>query len=54
MGKAASLPGVQPALLIWARETAHLSREEVATRLKRRVEDIEAWKAASGARDEPG
>lgn len=47
MGKAASLPGVQPALLIWARETAHLSREDVANRLKKRVRDIEAWETGT-------
>ena len=43
MGKAIPLPGVQPALLKWARESAHLSLEEVAGRFKKPVEIIEAW-----------
>ena len=45
MGKAVPLPGIQPALLKWARESAHLSLEEVAGRLKKAVEEIEAWES---------
>jgi Zn-dependent peptidase ImmA (M78 family)/transcriptional regulator with XRE-family HTH domain len=43
MERTGPLPGVQPALLIWARETAHLSIEDVAKRLKRSIEEIRAW-----------
>ncbi|WP_162915041.1 ImmA/IrrE family metallo-endopeptidase [Desertibaculum subflavum] len=49
MGKAVPLPGVQPALLKWARETAHLSLEEVAARLKKAVEEIDAWETGADA-----
>lgn len=49
MGKAVSLPGVQPALLKWARESAHLSIEEVAGRFKKTVEDIDAWETGAVA-----
>ena len=45
MGKAVPLPGIQPALLKWARESAHLSLEEVAGRLKKAVEEIDAWES---------
>jgi Zn-dependent peptidase ImmA (M78 family)/transcriptional regulator with XRE-family HTH domain len=47
VGKAVSLPGIQPALLKWARESAHLSLEEVAKRLGKPVEEIGSW-------EEPG
>lgn len=49
MGKAVSLPGIQPALLKWARESAHLSTEEVAGRLKKSVEEIDAWESGTDA-----
>ncbi|TIR49134.1 MAG: ImmA/IrrE family metallo-endopeptidase [Mesorhizobium sp.] len=42
------MPGVQPALLKWARESAHLSLDEVAGRLKKSVEEVDAWEQ-SGA-----
>ncbi len=45
MAKASSLPGVQPDLLRWARESAHLSREQVAARLKRSIGEVEAWES---------
>ncbi|TIQ17719.1 MAG: ImmA/IrrE family metallo-endopeptidase [Mesorhizobium sp.] len=43
------MPGVQPALLKWARESAHLSLEEVAGRLKKAVEEIDAWESGANA-----
>ncbi|AJD41267.1 ImmA/IrrE family metallo-endopeptidase [Rhizobium sp. SEMIA 4085] len=49
MAKAVSLPGIQPALLKWARESAHLSTEEVAGRLKKAVEEIDAWESGADA-----
>ena len=45
MGKAVPLPGVRPALLKWARESAHLSLEEVAKRFSKPVEEISAWES---------
>lgn len=49
MSKIVPLPGVQPALLKWARESAHLSLEEVAGRLKKAVEEIDAWESGANA-----
>jgi Zn-dependent peptidase ImmA (M78 family)/transcriptional regulator with XRE-family HTH domain len=49
MAKAVPLPGVKPALLRWARESAHLSPEEVAQRLSRPVEEILAWESPLNA-----
>jgi Zn-dependent peptidase ImmA (M78 family)/transcriptional regulator with XRE-family HTH domain len=49
MARSKTLPGVQPALLKWARETAHLSIEDVAARLKRTVEDVQAWEEEEGS-----
>ena len=50
LGKTVPLAGVQPALLRWARESAHLSLEDVAGRLKKPVEVIAAWeKPGAGA-----
>lgn len=49
MAKATPLPGVQPALLKWARESAHLSLEDVAGRFKKRIEDIDAWETGTSA-----
>ncbi|PDS80269.1 DNA-binding protein [Rhizobium sp. L43] len=43
------MPGVKPALLKWARESAHLSTEEVAGRLKKAVEEIDAWESGADA-----
>lgn len=41
--------GVQPSVLQWARETAGLSHEEVANKLKRDPSDILDWEAGTGA-----
>ena len=49
MAKAVPLPGVQPALLKWARETAHLSIDEVSKRLKKTVDEVEAWETGRDA-----
>ena len=49
MSKIVPLPGVQPALLKWARKLAHLSVEEVAGRLKKAVEEIDAWEFGANA-----
>jgi Zn-dependent peptidase ImmA (M78 family)/transcriptional regulator with XRE-family HTH domain len=47
MSKAIALPGVQPTLLKWARETAHLTVEDVALSFKKQPEDIEAWETGN-------
>jgi transcriptional regulator with XRE-family HTH domain len=47
MSKAVALPGVQPMLLKWARETAHLTVEDVALSFKKQPEDIAAWEAGN-------
>ena len=49
MGKAVPLPGVQPALLKWARESAHLSLEEVADKFKKPARLIEEWESGADA-----
>lgn len=49
MGKAVPLPGVQPALLKWGRETAHLSLEEVADRFKKPARLIADWESGADA-----
>lgn len=49
MGKAVPLPGIQPALLKWARESAHLSLEEVAERFGKPVDEISAWESGAAA-----
>ena len=49
MGKAIPMLGVQPALLKWARESAHLSMEDVAASFKKSVEEIEAWELGVNA-----
>ena len=48
MGKAAPLPGINPALLKWARETAHVTLEEVAERLGKPVREIASWESDDG------
>lgn len=45
MAKAVPLPGVQPQLLRWARESVHLSIEEVAARLKKTPEEVKDWES---------
>lgn len=47
MAKAVPLRGVQPALLKWARESVHLSVDEVAGRLNRAVEEVDAWESGA-------
>ena len=41
--------GIQPSLIRWARESMGLSMEEVAHRLKRNVEEIQAWETGDQA-----
>lgn len=43
------VPGIQPAVMRWARLTIGLSVQDVAARLKRPVEEVEAWESESGA-----
>lgn len=45
--------GVQPALLRWARESAHMSILEVAAKLKKDAADIEAWENGNAAPSYP-
>lgn len=53
MAKSAALPGVQPSVLKWARESAHMSIDEVASRLKREVEEIVSWELGSSSPSYP-
>lgn len=41
--------GVQPALMKWARQSLGLSVADVATRLKRSIDEVEAWEVGSSA-----
>ena len=41
------MPGVQPTLLSWARESAHLTLDDVATAFKKPVNEIEAWESGA-------
>jgi Zn-dependent peptidase ImmA (M78 family) len=41
--------GIQPAVMRWARQTIGLSVHDVAAKLKRPVEEVEAWESESGA-----
>lgn len=45
--------GVRPALLRWARESAHLSILEVAAKLKKDAAEIEAWENGNAAPSYP-
>lgn len=47
--KSIPVEGIQPSVLRWARESGGLELDEVAMRLKRRVEEIEAWEAGEKA-----
>lgn len=47
--KAAQITGVQPAILLWARQTIGLSTKEVAEKLKRSADVIEEWESGSSA-----
>jgi ribosome-binding protein aMBF1 (putative translation factor) len=41
--------GVQPSVLQWARESAGLSHEDVASKLKRAPSDIHDWDSGTSA-----
>jgi Zn-dependent peptidase ImmA (M78 family) len=45
--KSQLISGVTPAVLIWARETANMSVVDVANRLKKNPELVEAWEAGN-------
>ncbi len=47
--KSSLAEGIQPSVLRWARESIGLGLDEVAARLKRQVEEIEAWEAGDKA-----
>ncbi len=47
--KGSPVEGLTPAVLRWARESANMTAEEVATRLKKPVELIAAWEAGHDA-----
>ena len=40
---------VNPDVLRWARESLHLSQEDVAQRMKKKVSDIEAWESGEAS-----
>ena len=43
------ISGLQPSVMRWARQTIGLSVHEVAAKLKRPVEEVEAWESGAGA-----
>jgi len=43
------ITGLQPSVMRWARQTIGLSVHDVAAKLKRPVEEIEAWESGAGA-----
>lgn len=47
--KHAPIEGIRPEVIRWARQTIGLSQSEVAQRLKRPVEEIEAWESGSAS-----
>ncbi len=47
--KVDTLTMVQPALLLWARETIGMTTQDVATKLQRPVSDIEAWESGDAS-----
>lgn len=47
------IPGIQPSVLRWARESAGLTREEVAEKLKRPVADILEWESGDATPSYP-
>jgi Zn-dependent peptidase ImmA (M78 family) len=51
--RGAPVSGVEPALLRWARESANMSTAEVAEKLKKTADEIEAWEAGDGAPSYP-
>ncbi|MGK7889424.1 MAG: multiprotein-bridging factor 1 family protein [Leptolyngbyaceae cyanobacterium] len=46
---AEAVVGIQPKILVWARETAGYSLEEVAQKLKRDLADIADWETGKSA-----
>jgi Zn-dependent peptidase ImmA (M78 family) len=51
--KASPVMGVSPAVLRWARESANMTTADVADRLKKAVDIIEAWELGDGAPSYP-
>lgn len=47
--KASAVTGITPAVLRWARESANMSTADVAARMKKPVELVEAWEAGQDA-----
>lgn len=47
--KTEAVAGVQPALMKWARQSLGMSVEDVAARLKRPIDEVNAWEAGSSA-----
>lgn len=47
--KGESVTGVQPGIFQWARTSVGLSIADVATMLKRRPEEVEAWETGNPA-----
>lgn len=43
------VPGIQPDVMRWARQTIGLSVHDVAARLKRPIEEVEAWESGAGS-----
>ncbi|MBS4800615.1 MAG: ImmA/IrrE family metallo-endopeptidase [Stenotrophomonas maltophilia] len=41
--------GIQPSVMRWARESAGMSVDDVATRLKRQLAEVESWESGDGA-----
>ncbi len=46
--KAEKIVGIEPTVLRWARESAGMSVEDVAARMKRQAREIEAWEDGTG------
>jgi Zn-dependent peptidase ImmA (M78 family)/transcriptional regulator with XRE-family HTH domain len=49
MAKAVPLQGVQPAMLKWARESVHMSIDEVASKFGNDPDNVLAWEAGTNA-----
>jgi Zn-dependent peptidase ImmA (M78 family)/transcriptional regulator with XRE-family HTH domain len=41
--------GIQPSVMRWARESAGMSVDDVAVRLKRQIAEVHSWESGSGA-----
>jgi DNA-binding transcriptional regulator YiaG len=46
--RAEPISDVQPELLKWARDSANMTTGDVAEKLKKRAEEIEAWENGQG------